>query len=143
MFLFPHFSLLGFSFAAPGPPNNVRLVSTNSTSLTLSWDVPAQPNGNVTGYNYSCNTTSAAGTGSTTASVTSVVFTGLSPFTTYTCSVSARTAPGEGEPETVTNTTDEDGEITSVSVLLHNSPESPFNFFYLSVPLCFFYFIVL
>ena len=111
------------SFAAPGPPNNVRLVSTNSTSLTLSWDVPAQPNGNVTGYNYSCNTTSAAGTGSTTTIVTSIVFTGLSPFTTYTCSVSARTAPGEGEPVTVTNTTNEDGEITSaVVVLLRNSP---------------------
>lgn len=134
--------VFGFFLAAPGPPNNVRLVSTNSTSLTLSWEVPAQPNGNVTGYNYSCNTTSAAGTGSTTAIVTSVVFTGLTPFTTYTCSVSARTAPGEGERVTVTSTTNEDGEITSVSVLLHNSP-SPFNFFYLSLSSLFFASIVL
>ena len=36
--------------APSGPPRNVIIISTTSTSFTLSWDQPLEPNGNIEGY---------------------------------------------------------------------------------------------
>ena len=38
-------------FAAPsGPPLNVALTDITSTSMTVSWDPPVEPNGKIVGY---------------------------------------------------------------------------------------------
>ena len=42
---------------APGPPSNPSITAIMSRSFTFSWDVPMQPNGVITGYNYSCTET--------------------------------------------------------------------------------------
>ena len=98
---------------APGPPSNVRLISMNSTTFMLSWESPQQPNGNLTRYIYTCNQTSSPMDllkgGSVGPIVLSVLITGLSPFTSYTCSVSASIALGDGVSVTVMNITSEAG----------------------------------
>lgn len=39
------------SLIAPsGPPRNVTIIGTTSTSFTLSWDPPLEPNGIIEGY---------------------------------------------------------------------------------------------
>ena len=98
---------------APGPPSNVQLIPMNSTTLMLSWVPPQQPNGVLTGYSYTCNQTSSPMDllkgGSVGPIVLSVLITGLSPFTSYTCSVSASIALGDGVSVTVMNITSEAG----------------------------------
>ena len=46
-----------------------------------------------------------------------ILITDLDPFTNYTCSVSAFTAPGEGEYVTVTGTTDQAGNKYNINAL--------------------------
>ena len=72
-----------------------------------------QPNGVITGYNYSCTETGTMNvirSGNTTPDTTSVVLTGLTPFTNYNCSVSASTAQGEGQSVSTTERTGEEGK---------------------------------
>ena len=125
-FLFPlHFKAELFVLPivipiAPGPPSNLRLVPIDSTSLNFSWELPTQPNGVVIGYNYSCTQTESAeevARNTTNSNTTSVVLTGLSPFTSYTCSVSASTSPGTGVAATQTGITNMAGIITTFTAL--------------------------
>ena len=105
---------------APGPPSNLRFVPIDSTSLRFSWELPAQPNGVVIGYNYSCTQTESAeevARNTTNSNITSVVLTGLSPFTNYTCSVSASTSPGIGVAATQIGITNMTGIITTFTAL--------------------------
>ena len=95
---------------APGPPSNVQLVAINSSTLMLSWEPPQEPNGVLTGYSYTCKQTSSSMDLETLkTTVTSVLITELSPFTIYTCFVSASTTAGEGVSVTVMNITSEAG----------------------------------
>lgn len=105
---------------APGPPSNLRLVPIDSTSLRFSWELPAQQNGIVTGYNYSCTQTESVeelARNTTNSNITSVVLTGLSPFTNYTCSVSASTSAGTGAAAIQTGITNMTGIITTFTAL--------------------------
>ena len=100
------------SSTAPGPPNNLSITTINSTALTFSWAVPMQPNGKITGYNYSCTETGTMNvirSDNTTPDTTSVVLTGLNIFTNYNCSVSASTAQGVGQSVSVIGITGEEG----------------------------------
>ena len=73
-----------------------------------------QPNGVITGYNYSCTETGTINvirSGNTAPTITSVDITaGLSPFTNYACSVSASTAQGVGPSVSITGITGEEGK---------------------------------
>ena len=104
---------------APGPPSNVAINPQTSRSLLLSWDPPTQPNGVITGYNYSCYQVESNEiiTGSVTS--TSTVIHQLLPNTNYYCSVSASTLAGVGPSSpTVNATTYEDSKEYKLYALL-------------------------
>ena len=91
---------------APGPPSNPSLRINTATSLYLSWEEPEEPNGNITGYIYVCYNTGNEGvvvqeeTGlssdTRSAIITGSGAGGITPFTIYTCSVTASTSAGNG-----------------------------------------------
>ena len=98
---------------APGPPNNPMITAIMSRSFTFSWAVPMQPNGVITGYNYSCTVTGMMNvirSGNTAPDTTSVDITGLNIFTNYACSVSASTAQGVGPSVSTTERTGQEGK---------------------------------
>ena len=95
----------------PSAPVNFTLsmVGGSSTTLSASWMEPETTNGIISSYTLSCNTTGImlAVNGSTFTATLE----GLTPFTGYTCIISASTGAGEGDssaPQTAT--TDEDGK---------------------------------
>ena len=115
-----------FLFTAPGPPSSPSLTISTSTSLYLSWEEPEEPNGMITGYNYTCYPTSnesmviqqEMGIDPGTTSVIIIGDgSGLDPYTSYTCKVTASTLPGEGEPALVSAISAQAGELTGSSKL--------------------------
>ena len=102
--------MLSFSAAPTGGPDGLE-AAPSSTSLQLSWSPPKPPlrNGEITSYTISCSSSSSSSPSTDTTSDTEYTVTGLSPNTEYTCSVRATNSAGTGPPETVTETTLEDG----------------------------------
>ena len=103
-----------------GPPQNFT-ISTTSRTLTLSWSppLPSQRNGVIISY---LITYSSGGSiiNSTRTSSTSLTITGLQPFTSYTCTVSAATIRGDGPATAViSGVTDEDSECSSLHITVH------------------------
>lgn len=109
-------------------PTNVDAfaVSGNPLSLNVVWDPPIFPNGRLTHYNIYCEeaTAGSGGMSSHQEIFTSTVqgqemntmVTGLTPFTTYDCYVSANTSVGEGTRSVlVSGTTDEYGKSTDIA----------------------------
>lgn len=107
---------LSLTFPAPsGAPTGLNVTHPLPTSAELSWIPlpPDQHNGIITGY-----TVKVVGPDSATprlipvpdASATSVVVSGLRPFTAYTFSVSAMTAAGTGPAADITSTTPQGGQ---------------------------------
>ncbi|XP_038066681.1 angiopoietin-1 receptor-like [Patiria miniata] len=97
------------SSAPTGPPTNVAPGSQAQRSLAFSWSLPAcGSRGGVTGYDYRLSTSGAAPlTGQTTAGL-SVTIDGLTPHTSYSFQVAARTNDGTGPYSVaVTSTTQE------------------------------------
>ena len=77
--------------------NKALMYSVTSHTLTLSWSppLPSQRNGVIISY---LITYSSGGSiiNSNRTSSTSLTITGLQPFTSYTCTVSAATTVGDG-----------------------------------------------
>lgn len=100
--------------APTAAPIGLYVVSQSSSSVSLSWMPPQleRRNGIITGY--SVNVTHSDSRESTLLSTTesSITIVQLSAFTTYLCSVAARTVVGLG-PYTMqlTVSTDEDGKL--------------------------------
>ncbi|XP_038066680.1 receptor-type tyrosine-protein phosphatase mu-like [Patiria miniata] len=89
------------SSAPTGPPTSVTPESQAQSSLAFSWSLPACGNrgGVITGYVYSLSTSGAAPvTGQTTAGLSggAVTIAGLTPYTSYSFQVAARTNDGTG-----------------------------------------------
>ena len=85
--------------AAPSEPINFNLLPNTSSCLSVSWEVPARPNGIIVGYTISCMTpptTAMPITFSVPGSVLSHLLMGLEPFTNYTREVTANTSAGGG-----------------------------------------------
>lgn len=108
---------------APSAPIAFQLlpVDDDPTRLSASWQPPDPPNGFITRYTVYCNVSAnqfyeeQVPTGETlfTVSVqngsTTVSVTGLMPFTSYICVVTANTSAGEGqasEPQNATTVQD-------------------------------------
>ena len=85
-----------------------------ATQLSASWSAPIPKNGIITGYSVYCNTSANQSypeqvIGSNLPTIVSVVngtteavnFTGLNPYTQYTCYVTANTSAGEGSPSNI------------------------------------------
>ena len=112
-----------FSFTLPFPapssaPTGLNVTHPLPTSAELSWiPLPShQHNGIITGY-----TVKVVGPDSATprlipvsdSSATSIVVSGLRPFTMYTFSVSAMTVAGAGPAADITSTTPQGGQLPS------------------------------
>ena len=88
-------------------------MNTSSTSLRISWLPPPveDQNGIITAYNITYVTNGESEImNSTSGSAQFIELTGLLKFRTYNISVAASTRVGIGPSETVTVTTDTDGE---------------------------------
>lgn len=89
--------------------------SASSSSLYFSWTppLPEHQNGHIISYSISVIALDTGSTQQYSVSTTDVTITGLSPFTTYTCVVAARTSVGVGPvTSVVTVTTNEDGNAS-------------------------------
>ena len=92
------------------------VVNVNPTAITVSWQLPARPNGVITVYNVwynqtlNCNGSLVSFSDSVAGSVLNYTFTELEEDTVYVFYVSAETSAGEGEAAMVMGRTSEDGK---------------------------------
>ena len=91
------------------------MVGGSSTTLLASWMEPETTNGIISNYTISCNTTDSdimmLEPLTVDESTLTTILEGLTPFTGYTCTISASTGAGEGDssgPQMAS--TDEDGK---------------------------------
>ena len=99
----------------PSEPTDLTVsrIDGNPNSLNVTWNPPAVPNGYITYFNVYCEETVNFGSGQGVSSLASqnsstifsdtvpgselnTTITGLTPFTGYSCYVSANTSLGEG-----------------------------------------------
>ena len=115
-----------FLFTAPGPPSSPSLTISTSTSLYLSWGEPEEPNGEIIRYSYTCYTTSNKDmvVQQQTELAPDIMFSiingdiiELTPYTNYTCEVTAFTDPGEGTPAFANAVSAQASELTGSSKL--------------------------
>ncbi|XP_038066683.1 angiopoietin-1 receptor-like [Patiria miniata] len=105
------------SSAPTGPPTIVTPGSQAQRSLAFSWSLPAcgSRGGVITGYDYRLSTSGVAPmTGQTTASLSggAVTIGGLTPYTSYSFQVAARTNDGTGPYSAVVTSTTQEAEPT-------------------------------
>jgi len=94
-----------------GPPENLRGVFLNSTSLRITWEPPRleDQNGVIRGYNISYNVSDSE-EGPDFVNSTTIDLTGLQKFTFYNVSVQAFTV-GSGPTVSTVVRTDSDGKL--------------------------------
>ena len=105
-------------FSVPSSPQNFFLspVAGSPSQLSASWSVPIPRNGIITGYSVYCNTSANQSypeqmIGPNMPTIRSVVngttlaatLSGLSPYTQYSCYVTANTSVGQGSPSALVN----------------------------------------
>ena len=103
-------------FSVPSSPQNFSLspVAGSPSQLSASWSVPIPRNGIITGYSVYCNTSANQSypeqmIGPNVPTIRSVVngttlaatLSGFSPYTQYSCYVTANTSVGKGNPSAV------------------------------------------
>ena len=103
-------------FSVPSSPQNFSLspVAGSPSQLSAGWSVPIPRNGIITGYSVYCNTSANQSypeqmIGPNVPTIRSVVngttlaatLSGLSPYTQYSCYVTANTSVGEGNPSAI------------------------------------------
>ncbi|XP_048886550.1 phosphatidylinositol phosphatase PTPRQ [Brienomyrus brachyistius] len=104
------------------PPVMVSSRNVTSSSIHLSWLPPAEPNGIITGYSLVVQGQEGSTASSTPNST--VMLTGLMPFTPYNVSLAAVTRRGTGPVLTLLLHTDETGPASpprNLSILNHTA----------------------
>ena len=104
-------SPLHFTLAPGTPPENVQVTAQDSSSVVVSWQEPAEPNGRITHYTVYVN-------GSVDGSMTSDqvlthIISGLSPAQLVRVRVSASTQAGEGPQSNESSGMSQDGSKCS------------------------------
>ncbi len=105
------------SLLVPTAPRNFALsmVSESPNTLSASWDIPEPTNGIISSYTINCNSSNGVTVAGSTLSANLI---GLTPFTTYSCMISASTGAGEGSASmVVTETTDEASKYKHMKLL--------------------------
>ena len=88
---------------APSMPLNLTVTINNSTSVTLTWNTPAMPNGVIRNYTITLLDDDMNGVQNQTVSNLMTVITQLTPNTSYVVNVSAVTVrSGDVAPMTFT-----------------------------------------
>ena len=91
-------------FLAPSVPLNLMVIINNSTSVTLTWNIPAMPNGAIQHYTIAVLDDDMNSVQNETVSDLMTVITQLTPNTSYVVNVSAVTARS-GDAASITFTT--------------------------------------
>ena len=100
------------STSAPGtPPENVQVTARDSSSVVVSWQEPAEPNGRITHYTVYVNGSADM----TSGPVLTHIISGLSPAQLVRVRVSASTQAGEGPQSNETAGMSQDGSKSSHS----------------------------
>lgn len=101
---------------APGPLSSLSVVTASATSISITWDEPAQTNGRISGYviTYTSLTDGIPHSGKivTDSTARSYTLTGLQEYTTYSVTILARTAAADGMEASGQATTAEAGMCT-------------------------------
>lgn len=98
----------------PSAPRNFTLTTVQNSPniLFASWRMPELSNGIISGYAINCSLSMGEQRSfDVGGTVTNATLENLLPFTSYTCTISARTGAGPGslsDPQTAS--TDEDGK---------------------------------
>ena len=92
-----------------GPPSQFFGIAENSTSIIVSWSAPATPNGVITEYQLNCSNGSQRFKLTVMGSQTTTTLSGLLPYTSYSCNITAHTSVGGGPANTSSTMTLEDG----------------------------------
>ena len=108
-----------------GAPQNCSNITYNARDIGLQWEEPirARQNGRITGYNLTCFSMNSwadlSADLNATQSSTASNFTidPVSPFTQYTCSLSAINEVGQGPPTQCSFSTPQDGERQHKSLM--------------------------
>ncbi|XP_078687345.1 usherin-like isoform X3 [Branchiostoma floridae x Branchiostoma belcheri] len=104
---------------APSTPMDVEANAVDSQSIRINWQPPAEPNGNILGYNIYYTTEGEASNNQQTVGPddTTYVIEGLRPSTQYAITLTAFTEAGQGErteEQVVTTLTDVPGVPASI-----------------------------
>ena len=114
-----------FVFIVPtGAPLNCTNTNIQSISVDLNWAPPeiSLQNGQLISYNINCSQIGQHYTNNVSRLTLSV--TGLSPYTSYSCDVSAVNVVGEGPATTCSFTTAQDSKL----IHIFKNPIPPFFF---------------
>ena len=95
-----------------GPPRQFFGIAESSTSITVSWSAPATPNGVITEYQLQCSGGGQVFSRTVMGSQTTTTPSGLLPYTSYSCNITAHTSVGGGPAATTSVTTEQDSEFT-------------------------------
>ena len=101
-----------------GPPRQFFGVAASSTSIIFSWSAPETPNGVITKYQLQCSGGGQSFSPVVPGSQTTTTLSGLLPYTSYSCSITAHTSVGGGPAATTSVTTQQDSESIHLIVLL-------------------------
>ena len=97
-----------YVFAGPGtPPNNLSGVSNDPLSFSLTWEIPTEQNGVITEYQLQCSGGGQMFSRTVMGSQTTTTLSGLLPYTSYSCNITAHTSVGGGPAATTSVTTEE------------------------------------
>ena len=83
----------------------------SSSSIALNWNPPAKPNGVIIQYQVQCSGGGQVLPSTVAGSQTTTTLIGLTPYTSYTCIIVARTSVGGGPGATISVTTAQDGKL--------------------------------
>ena len=83
--------------AVPSPPLNLKAQNVTSTSVTITWEPPQNPNGGSLGYEVSYTPKGGSTSVTKLKNYTTCKLIELKPFTAYYICVRAKTAVGFGE----------------------------------------------
>ena len=106
------------NFTVPtGAPLNCRSTNIQSDNVDLNWAPPelSLQNGRLISYNINCSQIGQHYTNNVSHLTLSV--TGLSPYTSYSCDVSAVNVVGEGPATTCSFTTEQDSKFIYIFVI--------------------------
>ena len=98
-------------FTVPaGSPRQFFGIAVSSTSIVVSWSAPVAPNGVITEYQLQCSGGGQVFSRAVMGSQTTTTLSGLLPYTSYSCSITAHTSVGGGPAATISVTTEQDSE---------------------------------
>ena len=91
-------------------PQYFNVSQKYSNSFRLTWSAPATPNGVITEYQLQCSGGGQVFSRTVMGSQTTTTLSGLLPYTSYSCSITAHTSVGGGPAATTSVTTKQDSE---------------------------------